>query len=118
MSVLSSDSIATQRIDDIAPAGTTLLRQCQHRRGHWAGRVNDGLEMGIVKVKGMRGDAINECRTGHVHQFWSAQHSGLRRWLQHLYGTDGGVGSFMLCSANRTTQPVVKGAVGFVLDGI
>jgi hypothetical protein len=72
-----------------------VLGQRQHRRGHRAGRVDDGLQVGVVEVEGVRGDAVDQRGAGDVDLLGAAQHGGLRRRLQHLHGGQGGVGRFV-----------------------
>jgi hypothetical protein len=84
------------------PAGP-VLGQRQHGRRHRPGRVDDGLQVRVVKVEGVRGDAVDERGAGHVHLLAAAEHAGLRRGLQHLHGRQRGVGGLMV--AAPTAQP-------------
>ena len=80
--------------------------------------MDDGLEVGVVEVEGVRGDAVDQRGAGHVHLFGAAQHAGLRRGLQQLDRGQGGIGGFVVRRTDGAAQPVQEGAVRFMIDGV
>ncbi len=73
------------------PDRPSVLGQRQRRRGHRARRVDDGLQVGVVEVEGVRADAVEQRRAGHVDLLGAAEHARLRGGLQHLHGGQRGV---------------------------
>ena len=81
-----------------------------HRHGNdggggRTGRVDDGFQVRVVKVEGVRGDAVDQRGTGHVNLFFAAQHAGLCGGLQHRNGRQRGIG----CLVTGRTDLVVAG---------
>ena len=107
-----------QRVNALASASTDVLGQSHDGRSHRACRVNDGFEVGVVKVKGMRGDAVEKRGAAHVHFFTATQHAGLRRGLQHLCGGQGCVSGFMVGGTHGAAEPVGEGTVRVMLNRI
>ena len=107
-----------QRVYAFAPAGADVLSQRHDGRSHRAGRVNDGFQVGVVKVKGMRGDAVEQRSAAHIYFFAATEYAGLRRGLQHLCGGQGCVSRFMVGSAHGATKPVGKSAVRVMVHRI
>ena len=100
-----------QRVHQRAPAGAGVLGQRQQRRGHRPGRVDDGFEVSVVKVKSVRADAIEQGRAGHVYFVAAAQHAGLGRRLQQAHRRKCGLHRLVLRRADGAAQPVEKSAV-------
>ena len=100
-----------QRVYAFAPARANVLGQRDDGRSHRAGRVNDGFEVGVVKVKGVRGDAVEQRSAAHVYFFAATEYAGLRRGLEHLCGGQGCVSRFMVGGTHGATEPVGEGAV-------
>ncbi|MNN14600.1 hypothetical protein D3C81_1276740 [compost metagenome] len=98
-----------------AAAGAGVLGQRQHGGGHRAGRVDDGLQVRIVEIERMRGNAIHQRGAGHVHLVPAAQHRGLRRRLEFRHSGQRGHGGLMPGRAHGAAQPVHEGAMGFVV---
>ena len=48
-----------QCVDHFASGCANMFRQGQNRRSHWTCWVDDGFEVSVVKVKGVRGDAVD-----------------------------------------------------------
>src|SRR5262249_48147132 len=86
--------------------------------GHRAGRVDDRLQVRVVEVEGVRGDAVDERGARHVDLLAAARDGGLRRGLQFGDGGQRGVGRFVLRRADGATEPVEEGAVRLVVDGV
>ena len=78
--------------------------------------MNDGFEVGIVKVKRVRGDAVDQRSAGHVNFLSASQYAGLLRGLQHIDGGQRGVSRLVVSCAHGTTQPIHKGAMRFVVN--
>ena len=95
-----------------------VLGQRQDGRGHGASRVDDGFEVGVVKVKGVGGDAVDQRGAGHVHLLSAAQHAGLCCGLQQLHRGQSGVGRLVLCRTDGAAKPVDEGAVRFVVHRV
>ena len=68
--------------------------------------MDDGFEMGVVKVKGVRGDAVDQRGTCHVDAVFATGDAGLRCWLQHIDGGQSSTGSSVVARAYRATQPI------------
>ena len=62
-----------QRVDHLAPAGAAPLGQRQHRRGDRPGGMDDRLQVGVVEVEGVRGDAVDERGARHVDLLGAAE---------------------------------------------
>ena len=78
-----------QCVDQLATRITHVFSQSQRGGGDGASRVDDRLEVGVVKIKGVGADAVEQRCAGHVQLVVSAQHAGLRGGLQHLHGGQG-----------------------------
>ena len=78
--------------------------------------MDDGLEMGVVEIEGVRGDAVDQRRVGDIHPIGAPQHRRLRGRLEDLDRTQRGPCGFVMRCADGTTQPVQKSPVGFMLD--
>jgi hypothetical protein len=107
-----------QSVDDLAARKMPVLGQCQQGRGHWPGGVDDGFQVGVVKVKGVRGNAVDQRRSPHVHPLAAPEQARLRGRVKGLHGGQCGLHAFMARCANRATDPVEPGAQGFVLDRV
>ena len=95
-----------------------MLGQRQQRRRHRAGGVDDGLEVRVVEVEGVRGDAVDQRGAGHVDPLGAAQHAGLRGGLQQLHGGQRRIGGFVVRGADGAAQPVEEGAVRLVVHRV
>ena len=93
-----------------------MFSQCEQGRSHRAGRMNDGLQMRVVEVEGVRGDAVDQRSAGHVDFFAATGQGGLFGRLQHRDRSQRGVGSFMMGGADGAAKPVHEGAVRFMVD--
>jgi hypothetical protein len=98
------------------PVAPRPLGQRQQGGGHRTGRVDDGLEVRVVEVEGVRRDAVDQRRAGHVQALGTAEHGGLRRWLRASHGRKRGVGCLVPRGAHGAARPVDEGAVGLVVD--
>jgi hypothetical protein len=107
-----------QRVDQGAAAGAGVLGQRQQRAGHRTGRMDDGLEVRVVEVEGVRADAVDQRRAGHVHALAPAEQGGLRRGLKRLHRRQRGAGSVVVRGADGAADPVDEGAVRLVVDGV
>ena len=107
-----------QRVNALTPAGADVLSQRHDGRSHRAGRVNDGFEVGIVKVKGVGCDAVEQRSAAHVYFFAATEYAGLRRGLEHLCGGQGCVSRFMVGGTHGATEPVGEGAVRIMVHRI
>ena len=105
-----------QCIDHLATGRTQMLTQRQSRRGHRPRRVDDGFEVGVVKVKGVRADAVEQGGIGHIDTLFAAQQGGLGGRLQFLHSGQGSFHGFMGAGTHGAASPVGKGAVGLLLD--
>ena len=61
-----------QRVDQLPPGRAAVLGQREQCRGHRARRMDDGLQVGVVEVEGVRADAVDEGRAGDVDAFPTA----------------------------------------------
>ena len=66
-------------VDQRAAAQAQVFGQRQRRRRHRPGRVDDGLQVGVVEVEGMGGHAIHERRQHDVELVATPEHRGLPR---------------------------------------
>ena len=107
-----------QGVDQRTPRHLQVLAQRQQGRRHRASRVDDGFQVGVVKVKGVRADAIQQGGAGHVHPVAPAQHGGLGRGRQLHHGGQGRHHGLMARRADGAADPVGEGAVRFALDRV
>ena len=80
--------------------------------------MNDGFEVRIVKVKGVRTDPVDQCCTAHVDLDVAPQHAGLGGRLQQGNGGKRRVCGIVRRCAYRTAKPVGESPVGFVVHQI
>ena len=107
-----------QRVYAFAAGGANVFSQRQNGRGHRASRVDDGFQVRVVKVKGVRGDAVDQRCAAHVDFFAATQHAGLRCGLEHLCSGQRRVSGFVVSGANSAAEPVGEGSVRVMVDGV
>ncbi len=107
-----------QRVDDIAAARAAVLGQRKHRRGHRSGGMDDGLEVRVVEIERVRGDAVDERRARHVDALGASEHRRLRGGLEHRDGGQRRLGRFVRRGADRAADPVVERTVRFAFDRV
>jgi hypothetical protein len=90
-----------QGVDEFAARRTAALGHCQQGGCHRACGVDDGFEVGVVKVKGVRVDAVDQGGAAHIELFATAQHGGLGGRVERLRGLDGGDACLMVGRAYR-----------------
>ena len=77
--------------------------------------MDDGLEVGVVEVEGVRGDAVDQRGAGNVNLSRTAGQRGLGRGLQHLDRCQGSVGGLVVRGTVCAAQPVHESAVRFMV---
>ena len=107
-----------QGVNHLAARRPGFFGQGQHSRRDRASRVDDGLEVGVVKVKGVRTDAVDQCRTGDIDALAATGQCGLRGRLQHLHGGQGRFSRLVVRCAHGTAQPVQEGAVRLMVHRV
>ncbi len=100
------------------PGEPAVFGQRQHRRGHRPRGMDDRLEVRVVEVEGVRGDAVDERGARHVELLAAAEHARLRRRLEHLQRCQRRLAGLVTRGADRAAEPVVEGAMRLVLDRI
>ncbi len=100
------------------PARADVLGQRQHRRGHRAGRMDDGLQVRVVEVEGVRADAVDQRGAGHVDLLAR----GRARWPAARAAASAPRPArprrLVVGGADGAAEPVEEGAMRFVLDRI
>jgi len=81
-------------------------------------RHDDRLEVRVVEVEGVRGDAVEQGSAGDVELFCAAEQRGLGRRSQSLHCGQRGLHGFVLRWPDGTADPVGERAVGFGVDRI
>src|SRR5207245_589446 len=92
-------------VDELASARTDVLGQSERRRCHRSGRMDDGLQMRVVEVEGVRRDSIEQRRAGHVDALAATEHARLRGWGELHDGGERGFECGVARRANRATEP-------------
>jgi hypothetical protein len=77
--------------------------------------VNDGSEMGVIKVKGVGSDAMDQCGACHVDTLTATGDAGLRSRLQHMDGRQRSARCCVVTCANGASEPIEKSTMRFVL---
>jgi len=106
-----------QRVNHLSPRSACVLGQREKRRRYRACRVDDGFEVGVVKVKRVRRDAVDQRRAANVHLLCAAKDRGLRGGLQHIHCRQRSVARLMVRDTDGATQPVEEGSMAFMIDG-
>src|SRR5690606_29649357 len=75
-----------------------------------AGRMDDGLEMGVVIVEDMRGNAVDERGMKLVQTFLAPDDRCALRAREGNRDGKGAIHRFVLAAADRAAQPVDEGA--------
>jgi len=78
--------------------------------------MDDRCQVGVVKIKGVGGDAIQQSSACHVHPLASTQNRGLSGGVKQLHGCKGSLSRCVPGGTDRAAQPVVKGSVSFLVN--
>ncbi len=107
---------STRRIDDVPSGETVALGERQHRRCDRTGGMDDGLEVRVVEIEGVRSDAVDQRGAGHVDFLGAPEHRRLRRGLEHLHRRQRGIRRVVARSADGAAEPIVESAMCLVFD--
>jgi hypothetical protein len=107
-----------ERVHEVFAARVLPLAERQDRRGDRSGRVDDRLEMGIVVVEHVRGDAVQQGGMHDVEALAPAEHGRLRLAREFGQRGHGPVGRDVARAAQAATDPVEHGTHRFVARAI
>jgi hypothetical protein len=107
-----------QRVDHLAAARAAHLGEREHGGSDRSCRMDDRLQVRVVEVERVRGDAVHERSARHVDLVVAPQDARLSGGLEHPDRAERGFGRLVPGGADRAADPVEEGAVGFVLHRV
>ena len=104
------------RIDQLPAVRAAVLGQGERCGGNRSARMNDGLEMRVVEVEGVRADTVEQRRSTHVDALMSAENAHLRCGLEILERCKRRCDCAVARRADRASHPVEKSALRLAFD--
>ena len=96
-------------VQQFGAAHGLIFGERQHGRCDGACGMDDGLEVGVVKVEHMAGNAVQQGGVHHVEMLATTQDGRLGGTSEGSQRGDGAVQRFMLRAADCATHPVQEG---------
>jgi hypothetical protein len=98
-----------KRRQEVAAADRPIFRHGKDRRCDRAGGMDDRLQMGVVIVEHMRGNAVDQRGVEFVEPLGAADHLRAFGAGKHAHGVERPVDGFVACAADGAAEPVDEG---------
>jgi hypothetical protein len=100
------------------PLALVTFGEREERGGDGPRGVDHRLQVRVVEIERVRGDAVHQRGACHVHLLGAAEDARLRRGVEHAHAPQRGFRGLVARRADGAAHPVQERAVRFVLDGV